>query len=154
MALLGCRDRNGDAHMQNEITGGDGQEDYDVPPPAVSVRKVQQFVREKEIEANSEATEVLWIYSEDLICLVRGCFLVNSFLFTYRCPSLGSVKTHIRTTLDQFIIFTLDLLWVTFFNISCFVGVNPRVLCHTLSWWHVMYRNWIMQPCPVILWKA
>ena len=53
MALLGSRDRNGDARMLNEITG-DGQEDYDVPPPAVSVHKVQQFVREKEIEATSK----------------------------------------------------------------------------------------------------
>ena len=59
MALLGSRDRNGVAHMVNEITGGDGQEDYDVPPPAVSVRKVQQLVREKEIEATSEKS--LWV---------------------------------------------------------------------------------------------
>ena len=61
MALLGSRDRNGVAHTLTEVTGGDGLEDYDVPPPAVSVRKVQEFVREKEIEATSESTEVLWI---------------------------------------------------------------------------------------------
>ena len=46
--------------MFNEITGrdGDGLEDYDVPPPAVSVRQVEQFVRQKEGEATSESMTV------------------------------------------------------------------------------------------------
>ena len=61
MALLGSKDNNGKAHVFNEITGRDGDdglEDYDVPPPAVSVRQVEQFVREKEGEATSEFTSV------------------------------------------------------------------------------------------------
>ena len=60
MALLGSKDTNGKAHMFNEIAGrdGDGLQDYDVPPPAVSVRQVEQFVRQKEGEATSESTSV------------------------------------------------------------------------------------------------
>ena len=60
MALLGSRDRNVDVHMLNEIAGN-GQGDYDVPSPGASGRKVQQFIREKEIEESSESAEVLWI---------------------------------------------------------------------------------------------
>ena len=62
MALLGSKDNNGKVHVFNEITGRDGDdglEDYDVPPPAVSVRQVEQFVREKkEGEATRESTSV------------------------------------------------------------------------------------------------
>ena len=46
--------------MFDEIPGrdDDGLGDYDVPPPAVSVRKVEQFVREQEIEAASESRQI------------------------------------------------------------------------------------------------
>ena len=59
MALLGSKDTNGKAHMFNEIAGRDGDgQDYDIPPPAVSVRQVEQFTREKEVEATSKSSSV------------------------------------------------------------------------------------------------
>lgn len=58
MALPGSKDKNGKADMFDEITWGDGDglEDYDVPPPAVSVWQVEQFIREKEVDATSKST--------------------------------------------------------------------------------------------------
>ena len=34
-----------------DVVVQDGFQDYDVPPPAVSVRQVEQFMREKDLEA-------------------------------------------------------------------------------------------------------
>ena len=58
MALPGSKDKNVKADMFDEITWGDGDglEDYDVPPPAVSVWQVEQFIREKEVDATSKST--------------------------------------------------------------------------------------------------
>ena len=60
LAHLGSKENSGRAHMFDEIPGrdDDGLGDYDVPPPAVSVRKVEQFVREQEIEAASESRQI------------------------------------------------------------------------------------------------
>ena len=49
MAFLNSRE--GEA----EIVVQDGFQDYDVPPPAVSVRQVEQFMREKDLEAASKS---------------------------------------------------------------------------------------------------
>ena len=61
MALVGSTAKNGKPPMLNEITGRDGDgQDYDIPPPAVSVRQVEQFNREKEVEATSKSASVAY----------------------------------------------------------------------------------------------